>query len=104
VAELRQLPPKWALLVYQERKPYVLRAPVAAKRWRLRRAFLPWPIVVVPPVVTYEESAVQQEQPAAHVLEAPVLRSAGLEVGPTPELHVIQQHGAGTTAVVDAED
>src|SRR5215472_16226648 len=40
-AELRQLPPRWALLLYHERKPYLLRAPIAAKRLRLRRALLP---------------------------------------------------------------
>ncbi len=43
-AELRGLPPKWALLLYHHRKPYVLRAPVAAGRWRMRRAFAPWPV------------------------------------------------------------
>jgi type IV secretory pathway TraG/TraD family ATPase VirD4 len=41
-AELRRLPPKWALLLYHDRKPYALRAPVAARRWRMRRAFMPW--------------------------------------------------------------
>jgi hypothetical protein len=50
-AELRGLPPKWAVLLYHHRKPYALRAPVAAKRWRMRRAFAPWPVAEPAPVV-----------------------------------------------------
>lgn len=42
-AELRELAPQWALLLYHHRKPYALRAPVAARRRRMRPAFLPWP-------------------------------------------------------------
>jgi type IV secretory pathway TraG/TraD family ATPase VirD4 len=51
-AELRGLPPRWALLLYHHRKPYALRAPVAARRWHLRRAFLPVPAVASVPVAT----------------------------------------------------
>ena len=43
-AELRGLSPTWALLLYHHRKPYALRAPIAAERWRLRSAFHPWPV------------------------------------------------------------
>jgi hypothetical protein len=49
-AELRGLPPRWALLLYHHRPPYALRAPVAARRWRLRRAFQPIPAVAPTPV------------------------------------------------------
>jgi len=43
-AELRQLPPRWAVLLYHDRKPFVLRVPIAVRKRRLRRALLPWPV------------------------------------------------------------
>ena len=104
VAELRQLPPKWALLLYQERKPYLLRAPIAVKRWRLRHALLPWPITVAPPVVT-READVQRAQPNGKVPEGiPVARSRRAEAGAAPRLHVVQGDGGATATVEDAND
>jgi type IV secretion system protein VirD4 len=49
-SQLRELPRKWALLLYHQRKPYALRVPIAARRWRMRRALLP--AGAVAPVVT----------------------------------------------------
>ncbi|TMC04258.1 MAG: hypothetical protein E6J41_25310 [Chloroflexi bacterium] len=41
-AELRGLRPKWALLLYHHHAPVMLRAPVAAQRWRMRRGLVEW--------------------------------------------------------------
>jgi type IV secretion system protein VirD4 len=104
VAELRQLPPKWALLLYQERKPYVVRAPIAARRWRLRRVLLPWPVTLAPPVVS-EQPAVQQAQPNGRVPEGiPLAQSGRQEVGAIPGLRVVQPDGVGPATVVEAEE
>jgi type IV secretion system protein VirD4 len=43
VAELYGLPPGWALLLYHEASPYLVRAPIAVKRRVFRRGLLPWP-------------------------------------------------------------
>jgi len=51
-AELRQLPPRWALLLYHDHEPYVLRTPIAARQRRLRRALLAWPASEPQPVAT----------------------------------------------------
>jgi len=104
VSELRQLPPKWALLLYQERKPYVLRAPIAANRWRLRRAFLPWPIASAQPVVT-REAAVEEAQPNGKVLDGiPLPRPGRAEAGAAPRMHIVHSDGGATATVGDSED
>jgi type IV secretion system protein VirD4 len=64
-AELRELAPKWALLLYHHRKPCALRAPVAAGRWRMRGAFLPWPASVPAPVVEMPAPAAGAEPETA---------------------------------------
>ncbi|HXM57236.1 MAG TPA: type IV secretory system conjugative DNA transfer family protein [Candidatus Dormibacteraeota bacterium] len=59
-AELRGLPPRWALLLYHHHQPRVLWAPVAARRWRLRRAFLPWPPAAVLPIAQPDADAEEE--------------------------------------------
>src|SRR6266700_3486290 len=81
-AELRGLPPKWALVLYHHRKPYALRAPVAARRWRLRRAFLPWPVALPAPVVRLPFGSSMDEVPSGESdrgERAPALRPASDE-------------------------
>jgi type IV secretion system protein VirD4 len=41
-SQLRELRRKWAVLLYHHRKPVALRVPIAAKRWRMRRAVIEW--------------------------------------------------------------
>lgn len=50
-AQLRGLRPRWAVLLYHHREPIALRVPLAARRWRMRRAFVPWPAAAPAPVV-----------------------------------------------------
>jgi type IV secretory pathway TraG/TraD family ATPase VirD4 len=66
-AELRELSPRWAVLLYHHRRPYVLRAPVAARRRRMRRALAPWTGAVGAPTVvqpTTERATAPVGQPA----------------------------------------
>jgi type IV secretion system protein VirD4 len=50
-SQLRELPEWWTVLLYHRRKPYALRAPVAAKKWRLRRVLQPAPVSHLAPIV-----------------------------------------------------
>jgi type IV secretion system protein VirD4 len=64
-AELRQLPDDWAVLLYHNRPPYALRAPIAARRRRMRPAFLPWPVAApgpVPPALQLDTASVTEDE------------------------------------------
>jgi len=99
-AELRQLPPKWALLLYHERRPYVLRAPIATKRLRLRRALLPWPTAAVLPVVTVPP-AVEPDLVAAETpVVLPIPQSGAPEAGVRARPQVVQAGEAPVETVV----
>jgi type IV secretion system protein VirD4 len=43
-AQLRTIPDRWALLVYHNLPPRMLREPLAAKRYELRRHMVPWAV------------------------------------------------------------
>ncbi len=81
-AELRGLPPKWALLLYHHRKPYALRAPVAGKRWRFRRALQPAVAArpVAAPIVT---------MPVRPTLSTPGPATGGLDGWPDVRPRVV---------------
>jgi type IV secretion system protein VirD4 len=79
-AEIRGLRPKWALLLYHHHAPFALRAPVAARRWRMRRAFRPVPFVVPTPVLAAPEPAAWstvRPHVVVHADEAPAAHPTG---------------------------
>jgi hypothetical protein len=51
-SQLRELRRGWALLLYHHRPPRALRAPIAAKRWRMRHVVQPAAIPASAPVVS----------------------------------------------------
>lgn len=83
VAELRQLKRGWALLLYHERKPYVVKAPIAARRLRLRRALLAWPVAA--PAITPATARATVVPTARQVHGAPAAKAE-------PHLHVVHEH------------
>lgn len=44
-SQLRELPRRWTVLLYHQRKPYAMRAPIAVRKRRLRRALRPVTVV-----------------------------------------------------------
>ncbi len=63
-AELRGLRPKWALLMYHHHSPRLLRAPVAARTWRMRRALRPAAVAAPAPVLSMPTPAARPVPPA----------------------------------------
>jgi type IV secretory pathway TraG/TraD family ATPase VirD4 len=63
-SQLRELRRGWALLLYHHRPPRALRAPIAAKRWRMRGAVTAWSGIAIPRPATTAAPA-QPVQPAA---------------------------------------
>jgi type IV secretion system protein VirD4 len=51
-SQLRELRRGWTLLLHHQRRPYALRAPIAAKRWRMRRLMQPAASPTLAPVVS----------------------------------------------------
>jgi type IV secretion system protein VirD4 len=68
-SQLRELPRKWVLLLYHQHKPCALRAPIAAKKLRLRRALLPWPVAMPEPAVPLAQAERPAVQPEAEAEE-----------------------------------
>jgi len=54
-SQLRELPRKWTVLLYHQRRPYALRAPIAARKRRLRDAVRP--VAAAAPVAAMSQAA-----------------------------------------------
>jgi type IV secretory pathway TraG/TraD family ATPase VirD4 len=47
-SQLHELRRKWAVLLYHHRRPVAIRVPIAARKWRMRRAVVEWSGAALP--------------------------------------------------------
>jgi type IV secretory pathway TraG/TraD family ATPase VirD4 len=60
-SQLHELRRGWTVLLYHQRKPYALRAPVAAKKWRMRRVLEPATVGHLAPIAPLERTSDGEE-------------------------------------------